>query len=79
MRMIEEHDLCRWTSSTNDDDQSVSDFSFDTLFDIKCLVQKDDPELQMFVIYVWTCISFFFCSLFSFSLKLGPYKTMFTL
>ena len=56
--MIEQYKLCGDTSPTTGDggdgdaSQSVNDFTFETLFDIKCLVQKDDPELQRFVFCV---------------------------
>lgn len=45
IKSIEQHELC---STSNDGGESVDDFAFDSLFDIKCFAQKDDPELQRF-------------------------------
>ena len=52
--MIEQYKLYNDTSAITGDGggQSVNVFTFETLFDIKCLVQKDDPELQRFVFCV---------------------------
>ena len=56
INMIEQYKLYNDTSAITGDDggtsQNVNVFTFETLFDIKCLVQKDDPELQRFVFCV---------------------------
>ena len=49
IKAIDEHELCGGATGDDKDVGGGNDFSFEMLFDIKCLVQKDDPVLQRFV------------------------------